>query len=103
MVLFQGKTQVNKRLQKNIIQQLYSEIILSNQIISEISINLLRKANYSEKDLRNLVSQFYQDYPIITLIEVHYKQASDLRESYQFSFWDSLIVAVALQNQCEIL
>lgn len=76
---------------------------LSVQVINEVTVNLLRKFSFSEAEIRNLVRSFYKNYTVFPLDADTFIQASTLRESYQLSFWDSLIVGSALQRQCDLL
>ena len=76
---------------------------LSVQVINEVTINLLRKFNFGEAEIRSLVRSFYKNYTGFALDADTFIQASMLRDAYQFSFWDSLIVSSALQHQCALL
>ncbi|HEY5139959.1 MAG TPA: PIN domain-containing protein [Methylococcales bacterium] len=76
---------------------------LSVQVINEVTVNLLRKFKFSEAEIRNLVRSFYRNYTVFALDADTFIQASTLREAYQLSFWDSLIVGSALQHQCDLL
>lgn len=64
---------------------------------------MLRKADYPEDRLRNLLRALYQHYTVHLLTPEIFIQASELREKYTFSYWDSLIVATALENNYSIL
>lgn len=86
---------------KQVIQE--HEIILSAQIINEVCVNLLRKTQFSEQDIRGLVTSFYNNYIVIDFDRDILIKASQLRELYSLSFWDSLIVAAALRSHAEIL
>jgi len=56
-----------------------------------------------ERDVLDIVEAFYRRCRIInTGLECH-RTASRLRSAYQFSFWDSLIVAAALEAGCNVL
>lgn len=78
-------------------------IFVSTQVINEVCVNLIKKAAFSEQQVYALVSAFYQAYTVIELnIDILLK-ASDLRNNYLFSFWDSLITAMALQAGVDIL
>ncbi len=80
----QPKTEIAKTIIKT------NEIIISSQIINEISINLLRKANFEEPKIRELILSFYRNYVVIDIDSVILLKASKLREKHNFSFWDSL-------------
>ena len=72
------------------------QIALSTQVVNEVSVNLLRKFQAEERDIRKLVRSLYRKYVIIELNRAILLQASDLRIAYHVSYWDSLIIASAL-------
>jgi predicted nucleic acid-binding protein len=56
-----------------------------------------------EKGLLEIVEGFYRRCRVVkTDLECH-RTASRLRSTHQFSFWDSLIVAAALEADCPLL
>jgi predicted nucleic acid-binding protein len=79
------------------------EPCLSVQVVNEVSINLIRKFNFNEDRIQKLVRSFYQKYLVYSMDQQVLLKASDLRSRYRLSFWDSLIVGTALQNQCRNL
>jgi predicted nucleic acid-binding protein len=78
-------------------------INLSVQVINEVSVNLRKKAAFSETDIRQLVNSFYQRYHVVSLDHPILTHASYLREQYQFSFWDGIIVSCALATNAVTL
>jgi predicted nucleic acid-binding protein len=78
-------------------------IIVSPQVINEVCINLLKKAQFSEQHIQQLIASFYAKYVVVELRKEILRTASVLREQYAFSFWDSLIVSSALQADAVIL
>ena len=78
-------------------------IILTTQIINEVCHVLLRKYRATDKSIVNYIDYFYEEYPVVVIGEETIRLASTLRIDKQFSFWDSLIVASALENNCTIL
>ncbi|OHX34812.1 hypothetical protein BJL95_12065 [Methylomonas sp. LWB] len=78
-------------------------VTLSTQVVNEVCNNLLRKAGYTEQEIRQTVENFRQRYPIhaVTLDDV--RRASELRESFSLSYWDSLVVASAIAADCRII
>jgi predicted nucleic acid-binding protein len=79
------------------------EPYLSVQVINEISVNLIRKFQFSEGHIQALVRSFYEKYTVCPMNEDVLLGASALRASYSLSFWDSMIVSTALQYQCQTL
>jgi predicted nucleic acid-binding protein len=76
---------------------------ISTQVINEVCKNLIQKAEFDEVRIARLIASFYKRYRVITLSEEVLLQASGLRSHYQFSYWDSLIVASALISRVNIL
>jgi predicted nucleic acid-binding protein len=79
------------------------DIVVSTQVINETCVNLLRKASVPEEIVRQLVAAFYEKYAVTDLDRSTLLMASELREKYRLSFWDSMIVASALRADCETL
>lgn len=80
-----------------------SQIALSTQVVNEISVNLLRKFQADEPDIRKLIRSLYRKYLIVEYNRVILLHASDLRSAYHISYWDSLIIASALAVGATIL
>ena len=78
-------------------------VILSTQVVNEVCNNLLRKAGYTEQEIRQTVENFRQRYPIHTVTLDEVRQASALRESFSLSYWDSVVVASAIAADCRII
>lgn len=65
--------------------------------------NLLKKGKLSELQLVRIIEAFYRRYRVLApSLETH-QIAGKLRGRYCLSYWDSLIVAAALQTDCTIL
>jgi predicted nucleic acid-binding protein len=79
---------------KSIIQS--NEIIVSVQVINEVSINLIKKAQFDEVRIQRLIASFYARQRVIGNGREALLTASDVRFRYRLSFWDSLIIASAL-------
>lgn len=80
-----------------------SDIVISTQVLNEVSINLIRKARFPENRIRELIDSFYNKYSIIEFSMEIFLRASLIREQHEFSFWDSLIVSSAVHSEAEIL
>jgi len=73
-----------------------SQPVVSVQVINEVCINLLKRAQFPEGEISGLIETFYQKYEVIEMQKELLLTASRLRQSYALSYWDSLIVAAAL-------
>jgi predicted nucleic acid-binding protein len=77
--------------------------IVSTQVINEVSVNLLRKAAFTELQVQQLIDSFYAKYRVLDVQKSTLLRASDLRSRFSLSFWDGLIVAAARESGCDVL
>lgn len=63
-----------------------SEPMLSVQVVNEVCVNLIKKAEFSEDQITRLIQSFYEKYPIIEMDEDILLTASQLRQEYGFSY-----------------
>jgi len=77
-------------------------ITVSTQVINEVCINLRKKTKISESGLETVIKNFYHRYSVLTIEEHTLLKASELRQHYNLSFWDSLMVSSALQANVEV-
>lgn len=80
-----------------------AKIVTSFQVINELCVNLLKKTNLKEPDISGIISSFYNRYEVIESSQFLLQRATDLRSHYNFSYWDSLIVAAALISEAKTL
>ena len=92
-----------KTVQAKALLEASRAIIVSPQVINEVCVNLLKKAQFSEPQVQQLIEAFYAKYVVVEVSKALLLKASALREQYGFSFWDSTIVASALQAETSIL
>lgn len=88
---------------REFIQTKQADLVISVQVVSEVCANLIKKADYAESEIRAVIDSFYANYPVVDLGRFLFLRASELRERYSFSFWDSTIVAAALHEQVPVL
>lgn len=77
--------------------------VINSQVIREICSNLKKKTHMPEAQLRVLIHGWYQGCKVINSNAAQHLQASQLRDNYSLSYWDSLIVAAALDAGCTTL
>ncbi len=80
-----------------------SNIIISTQVINEISVNLIKKAMFDENQIKAVIQSLYHRCQVVEFELTILESASDLRTQYNLSFWDSLIVASALAGGADTL
>src|SRR5689334_9705585 len=90
---------------KNIAQKLIktTQPVISVQVINEVCVNLIKRAKFPESQISELVETFYEKYDVAELHKGLLLSASQLRQEYAFSYWDSIIVAAALASDVKTL
>jgi predicted nucleic acid-binding protein len=79
-----------------------NHLIISFQVINEVC-RILKKKGFTEEKLKFVIDN------LAKICEVHQStvvlsfRASELRENHNFSFWDSHIVAHAIDAECDFL
>lgn len=105
--LLEGEADPSKKEKaKTFLEELKSksQIIVSVQVINEFHWVLKRKYQIEETIIRQKVSNDILGLcDVIPLDMKTYKYAYKIRDRYDVSFWDSLLVASALNNECDIL
>ncbi len=79
------------------------EIVISTQIINEMCVNLIKKMAFSEIEIQNLIASLHWKYSVFELSQDILLKASQIRNIHSFSFWDSIVVASALDCDAEYL
>jgi predicted nucleic acid-binding protein len=90
----------------NFLEVVYQEkiMVVSTQVINEVHWNLVRKYNLKDEAAKLKVDLGLLKISELSIInKTTYDDAFNLRQQYNISFWDSLIVASALENECSTL
>jgi len=98
---FMDDNRERTRISREIISN--PNVVLNTQILNEICINLLKKAKYTEENIQILIVNINNHYEVSPITADTILQASFIREKVDMEYWDSLIVASAIQNNCKIL
>jgi predicted nucleic acid-binding protein len=80
-----------------------ANINISTQVINEVSSNMIRKLKFSNNEVRDFISSCYNRYNVINFSEKLFIEASEVREKYNISYYDSLIISAGLQANVNIL
>jgi predicted nucleic acid-binding protein len=89
-------------------QQVAKKIVLnpsciSVQVVNEVSKNLLYKFKFNENEIVKVVDSLYKKHIVAELTQTIFVHASNIREKYNLSYYDSIIVSTALENKCNIV
>jgi predicted nucleic acid-binding protein len=97
---FSDKDSDKQKVAKEIV---LNRSVVSVQVVNEVSKNLLYKLSFNEDEILKFIESLYKRHLVAELTKAIFTQASNLRRKYNFSYYDSIIVATALENECNIL
>ena len=64
---------------------------------------MLKKGGVNSSDVNGYIDYFYTESSVVLIQENTMRLAVQLRFDQSLSFWDSLIMAIALENDCDTL
>lgn len=79
-----------------------SEIIISAQVLNELYIAIY-KFFKNDSSTRNALNSLITDCRVAPITLQTSQVAWEIKEKHKFSYWDSLIISSALENECEFL
>ena len=94
---------IKKKKSEELLNSINGNIIVSNQIINELSNTFSRKFNIESAKIKEFINDILDiaDICIITLQTTF--ESLDIQEKYKYSFFDSLILATCFNNDCNIV
>lgn len=83
---------------------LYSDLIIGNTQVVNESINVfIKRFKISIVEIQQIVDQIFLYLPIKTINDFTIQSAMKVCTKYFYSYYDSLIIASALENKCSVL
>jgi len=76
---------------------------ISLQVINEVSNNMLRKLKFTNTEIKDFINDSYKRYNIADITKETFLLACDVRDKYNISYYDSLILSSAINSKCNIL
>jgi predicted nucleic acid-binding protein len=89
-----------------LLAKLFNEknIVISIQVLNELHFNMLRKFKLDDELVINSIEENVFAIALVENLTVQtYTKASQIRKKYNISYWDSLVVASALESGCSTL
>jgi predicted nucleic acid-binding protein len=103
-ILIYAYSETESEKKEKVLSLLENEIIcLSTQVINEFIWIMHGKFNIDMNSLKMITDNFFEIYSMSLLNHSTIVKAIDTALQYKFSYWDSLIVASALESNCAIL
>ena len=78
-------------------------LILSKKAPRHVGAKFIKKVNFSEVKIHNLIESLYRKYTVFELSQDILLKASEIRANQKFSFWDSVVAASALDCDADYL
>ena len=88
---------------RELVNQKFDLIIVTTQILGEIFNVLTRKKIVEFEEAKKIISEITSTFSIIATDTPQVLQALEIYSRYKYSYWDSLIIATALLNDCEFI
>jgi predicted nucleic acid-binding protein len=94
------KNRIAKELLQSCTQN--NEPIISTQIVNEFCVNAVRKGG-DPLEIRSTAASLATKFRIVPVSLYTVIESFRIYRAYHFSHWDCLVVAAALESQCEVL
>jgi len=78
-------------------------IVINTQVINEFIWVMHRKYAVNIEQLKVLADRFWQKFEVALIKEGSISKALSIVKNHNYAYWDSLILAAALENNCSIL
>jgi len=79
-----------------------NEIIISVQILNEFY-SVMARYKYPHNEIKSCINEIIEQVKVMPLELETIKQCIFIKEKYCYSWWDSLVLASALENDCAII
>jgi predicted nucleic acid-binding protein len=93
----------SKKLRAREIMFSSEEVYVSSQVISEFVSVCFSKKLLNADDIAAVTSHFLDVFEFAPVEESTIKRALQIKKKARYSFWDSLVIASSLENNCSVL
>ena len=94
------KDMAKKQIAKDIFKSKYT---ISTQVLNEFSNISLKKFKLSIEDVTTSLSVIIDNTKVVVFTQHSILKALEIKNRYSFGYYDSLILATAIENNCNIL
>jgi predicted nucleic acid-binding protein len=88
---------------KELLDKYFENVNISTQVLGEIFSVLTKKNIKTKKETKKIISDLSTGFSVADVMTATVSKAIDISMKYAFSYWDSLIIASALESNCSIL
>ena len=98
-----SRTEPSKRKIANALIFSTPDALISTQVINEVTNILYKKFGLDSKSIEAVIDEAASVFSIVNFSLETQKYAIHIKERYQLQYYDSLILATALEHDCDIL
>jgi predicted nucleic acid-binding protein len=88
---------------RSLVDEYFQNIALSTQVLGEFFHVLTKKGLQKKEDARLITVDLIANFSVFEVLLSSVTKAMDISIRDGYSYWDSLVLAVALENNCSIL
>ena len=88
---------------RELVNNNFTSIIISTQILGEFYNVLTKKKLKSKDETKQIIQEMVTNFTIVEIDVLKVMAALEINSKYGYTYWDSLVVATALQHNCDIL
>ncbi|HQO09075.1 MAG TPA: PIN domain-containing protein [Clostridiales bacterium] len=92
-----------KNIADKLITENFENIIISTQILNELYSALVKKAINTKGKVNDIIIETIANFNVVDISTFDVIKAMEIKDRYGFSYWDSLVIASALESGCSIL
>jgi predicted nucleic acid-binding protein len=88
---------------RSLLDKHFAELIISTQVLGELFNVLVKKGFKSKEKAQEIISDLVENFRVIEIDKSFVLKGIEISIEYGYSYWDSLIIASALENDCSTL
>lgn len=81
----------------------FANVTISTQVLGELFSVLTKKDFKTKEEARDIISDLAMNFRVREINKSFVFKATEVSIKYKYSYWDSLIIASALEDDCSIL
>ncbi len=101
--LYSQSPQDKHQIVRDLVNAHFEEIIISTQIMGELYNVFVKKGFMTKQDAKEIILETMATFPTISIDTSIVVKALEINERYDYTYWDSLVLATALLNNCTLL
>lgn len=94
---------IKQEIANSILEKYSEQTIISNQVINELSNTLFRKFKLEANEVQQVVLELDDNFRIVNFNLQTQLRGIEIKGKYKLQFYDAMIIATALENNCTIL